>query len=304
MEDTKRQVLPAGLWVVATPIGNLADFTQRGRFALAEAEFILCEDTRRTAQLLGALGFSQFKQKLHRLDAHSSPAQIQKWVETLQDGKNVALVTDAGTPGISDPGAALVRKAQEAKIQMTPIPGASAPISLLSVSGFQETSFTFRGYFPRSPQDQKTEIQLASKNPMSRIFVWFESPMRIRKALASISAELPDVQIVVAKELTKLYERLFAGTATDVALQINHELDQEGEVGEWCFAVHFGPRAEMDGMDENSNENSQAWKNALKCLLSAGVSVSESSKQISQNFGIPKKRSYEAALQVSGKKKG
>src|SRR4051812_7937426 len=143
MKPSKRQELPAGLWVVATPIGNLGDLSPRAAQALGEADVILCEDTRRTGTLLAAAGIES-EARLRRMDAHASEREVARAVGDLRDGKRLALVTDAGTPSISDPGARLVQAAHEAGIQVTPIPGASAPAALLSAAGFTETSFVFR----------------------------------------------------------------------------------------------------------------------------------------------------------------
>lgn len=137
-----------GLWVVATPIGNLGDLSPRAREALELADAILCEDTRRTARLAAALGIST---PLERLDAHAGPRAIEKAVKRLEAGESLALVTDAGTPAISDPGAALVAAARDAGVAITPFPGASAVMTLLSVAGFHETPFTFRGFFRENP---------------------------------------------------------------------------------------------------------------------------------------------------------
>jgi 16S rRNA (cytidine1402-2'-O)-methyltransferase len=293
MKETKRQDLPSGLWVVATPIGNLGDITPRALQALRNADRILCEDTRRTGVLLSALGITESQGRLERLDAHTHPQKLDEWIEKIQSGESYALVTDAGTPAISDPGSALVAIAREKGVHVTPLPGASAVVTLLSISGFQGAAFTFRGFFPRKRSDQTEELEVASTFSLSQIYVWFESPLRIEESLAVIGELYPDALVLAAKELTKLFERTFSGKAADVATQVKEEVQREGTIGEWCFAVQFPKSSPTETSD---------WIKALRCLLDAGISVSEASKRVSQVFGISKKVAYEASLKISGKK--
>jgi len=302
MNDTKRQVLPAGLWVVATPIGNLDDITPRACRALEDADLILCEDTRRTAALLSALGMKHFTKRLERLDAHTGARKVESWVEHLKEGKSFALVTDAGTPAVSDPGSILVAQAWEAGIQITPLPGASAVLTLLSVAGFNETAFTFRGFFPRKTEDQRKELELAAASSQSQVFVWFESPLRIVEALTTLEGSFPEAQLIVGKELTKFHERFFHGSSVQVAQRVRAEIDSEGSVGEWCFAVHFSKPEPTEVNYELKAQEGSDWVKALRCLFDAGVSASEAAKQVSQHFGTPKRATYEAALQIFGKK--
>ncbi len=242
MNDTKRQVLPNGLWVVATPIGNLEDVTPRIRMAIEEADLILCEDTRRTANLLAFFGSRADSGRLMRMDAYTSSQQIQKWVQALTHGKSFALVTDAGTPGISDPGAILVEAAHQAGVRVTPVPGPCSVVTLLSVSGFRENAFCFRGFFPRKENEKKQELQLALQSAQSggiSVNVWLDSPKRIRKTLEIVAESFPKALLCVGKELTKVYERVFWGEAAEVFTQVTEVLKQQGELGEWCFAIAF-----------------------------------------------------------------
>lgn len=295
MNSTNRQVLPNGLWIVSTPIGNLEDITPRARWALEQADFVLCEDTRRTAQLLNALQIPNPPSRLKRWDAHQEFKNTSYWIEQLLAGRNLALVTDAGTPAVSDPGAVLVQAALEAQIRVTPFPGASAVLSLLSVSGFSGTSFTFRGFFPRQKSERKEELLKASKSEVSENFFWFESPHRILETLAGIREFSESLQIRVGKELTKLHETVFSGSASEVYLKIEKEIHTEGELGEWCLAIQFPVF--------NSDENlAPAATKALKCLLDFGISASDAAKKVSQEFGIPKRDCYQAALVLTQKK--
>jgi 16S rRNA (cytidine1402-2'-O)-methyltransferase len=313
MNDSKRQILPTsssslptglwpGLWVVATPIGNLGDITSRAKDALGAADWVLCEDTRRTAALFSALEIGQSLSKLKRMDAHQEKSQVVRWVEELQSGKNIVLVTDAGTPSISDPGSLLVFEALQAGIRVTPVPGASAVSALLSVSGISDTAFTFSGFFPRKTDDQKEALKQAQDSTVSRVFIWFESPLRIADSLELIAEIAPDAYLAVGKELTKLHETLFSGPATQVLNEVKAVLESVGKVGEWCFALWFRDSKLKSCSKSNSEVEMSGAHQALNCLFLAGISVSEASKIVSQQFGISKKVVYEAALQIFGKK--
>jgi 16S rRNA (cytidine1402-2'-O)-methyltransferase len=294
MSETKRQFFPAGLWVVATPIGNLADLTPRAKMAIEQADFLLCEDTRRTATLLSAIGIQRSGHVLERMDAHTPRQKISGWVERLREGKSLALMTDAGTPGISDPGAALVSEARKAGVRITPVPGVSAVTALLSISGFQDTAFVFRGFFPRKAEDRKQELDLITHSKISQICVWYESPQRVTESLLLISEHCPEVEMVVGKELTKIHEKLFYGNALQVSEEVAKEIATEGAVGEWCFSIHFTCQTE-----EFSNE---LWEKTLICLLEVGISPSDAAKKVSQHFGVPKNTAYQKSLSLSGKK--
>lgn len=302
MDKTKKQVLPSGLWVVATPIGNLKDISERAIQALDQAEGIFCEDTRETAKLLSALGIAKSFSKLERLDAHSSLKVIARAVERLVAGESFAVVTDAGTPAVSDPGAQLVAQARDAGVQITPIPGSSAVMALLSVCGFNETAFVFRGFFPRKTEERREELErswAAAQLGVSNVFAWFESPYRILETLEEFVAVLasiaPETKLVAAKELTKLHERIFGGSLSEVLQAVRMEIQKEGTKGEWCFALHY-PDSKRESKEDLN------WLKALECLIECGVSASEASRTVSQHFGVSKKQVYERFLQNSGKK--
>ena len=292
MNIKKRQILPPGLWVVATPIGNLGDLTERAQQALEEAEVILCEDTRRTSQLLSVLGLSK---TLERLDAHATDKQLARVIQALTDGQSFALVTDAGTPAISDPGARIVSLAHGAGIRVTPVPGVSAVMTLLSVAGLEETEFCFRGFFPKKTKEKKEELALAASAKVARIFVWFEAPGRVLDTVEQIALEWPEAQVVAGKELTKLHEKVLVGTASEVAKLLAAELNLEGERGEWCLIVRFAVTTVL-GPEESSD-----WVKALRCLMEEGVSASQSAKRVSQTFGVTKKIVYEMAVSIAGR---
>jgi 16S rRNA (cytidine1402-2'-O)-methyltransferase len=298
--------------VIATPIGNLSDISDRARLALKHASRILCEDTRRTAQLLEALSISRDdgeRFQLERSDAFASPSQLEKAIAWIEEGENLALVTDAGTPAISDPGAALVQLAHQRGVRVTPIPGASAVTALLSASGFGETAFSFRGFFPRKPSERVEEVKVILEVLKSgpRVQIWFESPQRILETLQALHEGLSEkselTRVCVAKELTKAYEKIFSGTASEVLAEVRSHVADEGEKGEWCFAILL-PQFESE---TSEHDDSSDWVKTLACMLNISEEIpplraSEAAQRVSQYFGIPKKVVYEKALRISGKK--
>ena len=299
--------MPGELLVIATPIGNLGDLSPRAREALAEVDVLLCEDTRQTAKLLAALGIDKPMSRLERLDAHADGKRLDYWTGRLLSGNRIGLVSDAGTPSISDPGSQLVERAHEAGVKVTPIPGPSALAALLSVAGFHEPEFVFRGFFPRKEGDRKKELELVRTSRVARVFAWFESPQRIVGALEFLAESCAersedDVHVVVAKELTKFHERFFAGRASDVSKQVSDEVAREGERGEWAFVIRWASSKDVEN-SQIAAENA-GWDKALRCLLGARVSASEAARQVSQVFGVAKREAYDAALRLSGKKNG
>jgi 16S rRNA (cytidine1402-2'-O)-methyltransferase len=201
------------LFVVATPIGNLGDLTLRAIDTLRAASRVVAEDTRRTRGLLTHLGIAGTP--VDRLDAHASPADIERIVARLAAGERVALVTDAGTPVVSDPGAALVVAALDTGATVIPIPGACAAVTALSVSGLAGGGFRFLGFLPRSGPERVQAIGLIVATPEP--VVLYEAPQRIADTLADLARAMPDRRGVVARELTKAHEELLRGKLATLA---------------------------------------------------------------------------------------
>lgn len=202
------------LFVVATPIGNLKDITLRAIETLREADVIAAEDTRHTRKLLAAHGIEG--KSLASLHAHSTERDVARIVERLRDGARVALVTDAGTPGVSDPGDALVRGAIAAGVRVVPIPGPSAALAALSASGLGGgAAFHFVGFLPRDGTARARAIASIAATPVPVVI--FESPERILKTLADLCDVMPTRHACVARELTKIHEELVRGTLADLA---------------------------------------------------------------------------------------
>jgi len=198
------------LYVVATPIGNLEDITLRALRVLQEVALIVAEDTRHTRKLLARY---EIETPLLSFHEHSPPARLREILQRLQAGESVALVTDAGTPGISDPGATLVKAAHEAGIPVVPIPGASAVTAALSVAGFPAQRFRFEGFPPRKEGARKRFFE--SFKEENAPIVLFESPHRLLKTLQAALEVLGDRPVTVCREMTKQFEEIFYGTLSE-----------------------------------------------------------------------------------------
>lgn len=208
--------MSGALQVVATPIGNLEDITLRALRALRECDSVVAEDTRRTRQLLSAHGIPAAKPVIS-LPAFDEQRRIPAVLQRLDAGETVALVTDGGTPGLSDPGTHLVRAARERGHAVTPIPGPSALVAALSASGLDASAFCFLGFLPRTPG--KLVRTLGAALELRRTLAFYESPMRIAKTLSLAADLLGPREVVVAREVTKLHETFHRGTAADLAAQ-------------------------------------------------------------------------------------
>lgn len=202
--------MPGTLYVVATPIGNLEDLSFRALRVLKEADLIACEDTRRTRALLARYGISTSTTSYFE---HNKLRKGPALVRLLGEGKSVALVTDAGTPGISDPGFLLVREARAAGIPVVPIPGPSAVVAALSVAGIPAASFVFEGFLPARPG--RRLARLRALRDLETTVVLYEGPHRFLKTLEAIREVFGEVPLVVARELTKQFEESRAGTPSE-----------------------------------------------------------------------------------------
>jgi 16S rRNA (cytidine1402-2'-O)-methyltransferase len=202
------------LYIVGTPIGNLEDITLRALRILKEVDLIACEDTRRTGILLQNYQISKPLISYHQ---HSKLQKIDYLIDELKSGQNIALVTDAGMPGIADPGGVLIAEAIKHKIEIEPIPGPSAITTILSMSGIAAEKFLFLGYFPKK-KGRQTLLGSLKKFPFPIVF--FESPYRIQKTLADIQEYLDNPEIIIGRELTKKFEEVLRGKISEVLPKI------------------------------------------------------------------------------------
>lgn len=215
---------PNGLLsVVATPIGNLEDITLRALRVLGECDYVLCEDTRVTGKLLH---HHSIKKPMKRYDAHASDKTHEAVIADLEAGKHIALVSDAGTPGVSDPGVLLVQQARRAGVRIDAIPGASAVTAAISIAGLTGNQFSFLGFVPQK-KGRRTffdDLELYD-HPV----VFFESTHRIIKTLESLSL-LPNIHVSIAREITKMHEEFIAGTPAELLAHLTAEpVKQKGE---------------------------------------------------------------------------
>ena len=199
------------LHLVATPIGNLADITFRAVETLKNVDLILCEDTRTSGILLKKYDIKTPKKSFHLFNEKKMEGSI---IQDLKSGKEIALISDAGTPGISDPGQRLIQRCHKEEIAVTSLPGACSPIVALTLTGFEMERFQFLGFLPKRPSKRKKALAEALAYPGATIF--FESPHRIKKTLGEIAEMSPDCEIAVVREITKMYEECLLGKASDL----------------------------------------------------------------------------------------
>jgi len=200
----------SALYVVATPIGNLGDITLRALEVLKSVDLIACEDTRQTLKLLSHF---EIKKPLISYHQHSRIQKVEQIINTISNGNDVALVSDAGTPGISDPGQALIKAAHEAKIKVVPIPGPSAVTSVLSVSGLDTNLFVFYGFLPHKKGRQTKLKELAEEQ---KTVVIYESPYRIKKLLNELLVVCGDRELFIGREVTKKFEESYRGKISEI----------------------------------------------------------------------------------------
>jgi 16S rRNA (cytidine1402-2'-O)-methyltransferase len=206
------------LFVVATPIGNLSDITLRAIETLRTVDAVACEDTRHTVKLLNHLGLHK---SALRYDEHTHERASAQIIQKLTQGQKIALVTDAGTPGISDPGGRLVRDAIQAGIKVTPIPGASSVIAALSVSGFPSDQFVFMGFLPR--KEGRSKRLLREAFGLGKTVAILESPHRVSATLAWVADVSPEASVVISREMTKIHEEHIRGPVNQVRKAIENQ---------------------------------------------------------------------------------
>ena len=272
------------LYVVATPIGNLSDISQRATEILSTVSTVAAEDTRVSRKLLNHIGVSPRLESLHE---HTAPERLQALVEQLELG-DMAVVSDAGTPGISDPGSALVAAAVEAGHDVIPLPGPSAIVSALSITGWSFDRFLFLGFLPRKKNEQLATLENASQEPGP--VVAYESPHRIKATLENINNTFADRQLVICRELTKFYEETFRGTAAEAILHFNTQ--PKGE-----FVVVIQGAGKSANTELSDDEISEVLVNLKENGLS-GRTLVERAVEITR---APKNRIYQLSLNKDSK---
>jgi 16S rRNA (cytidine1402-2'-O)-methyltransferase len=277
--------LAPGLHVTSTPIGHLADISLRAINALAAADEILCEDTRVTGKLLQRYGIST---RLVPYHDHNAAKLRPRILAGLEAGKTLVLVSDAGTPLVSDPGFKLARAVIEAGLPLHVIPGASAPLAALALSGLPSDRFMFAGFLPEKQGERRRLLEELKAVPATLIF--FESPRRIEAALADIEAVLGPRPVAVTRELTKLYEEALRGSALEVAEVLGKREAIKGEITLVVAPPGEAARPEPEAID-------QALLDAAS-TMPAGKAAAE----IAHRFGLAKKELYDRLLVLKDKK--
>ena len=282
--NTKSVFKNAGsLVLVATPIGNLGDMTQRAIEALQSADVICCEDTRHSGKLLAHFGVTG--KKLIVINEHTEYDAREEIVSLVTSGSIVALVTDAGTPGISDPGERLVVAVVEAGGNVTAVPGASALTMALVISGLPTSRFVFEGFLPRSGAERTDRLAMTTTE--SRTIVLYEAPHRLAKTLSDLTTACGAMRrVVLARELTKLHEQIWRGTLQDANMLVA-ATEPRGE-----YVIIIEPaKPPAPPTDEELVA-------AIKAEIAKGVSRKDSAARVSARFGVAKRTVYELALQI------
>ncbi len=283
-DEIARQTYPsATLYVVATPIGNVGDISLRALNALAIADAVACEDTRNTAQLLARYGLSKTLLAAHE---HNEREAAAKLIARLREGQRIALVSDAGTPAVSDPGARIVDAVREAGLRVVPLPGASAVLAALAAGGLLNDRFHFIGFLPAKARQRDTELEkLRHENAT---LVLYEAPHRILDTVAALAAIFgPDRKIVLARELTKLFEEIHRCPLADALDWL--QSDSHRQKGEFVLLLEGAPAATDDGAIEAER--------ILKILL-AECPVKQAAALAAQITGQKKNALYELALRL------
>jgi 16S rRNA (cytidine1402-2'-O)-methyltransferase len=272
------------LYIVATPIGNLEDISLRALRILKEVDLIAAEDTRHTHHLLSHYGIETALTSYHE---HNERRKTQVLIERLRRGANIALVTDAGTPVISDPGYRLVTAAIDAAIKVTPIPGASAVMAVVAASGLPPDRFGFEGFLPSSKKERRARL-LALKDD-TRTLVFYEAPHRIKESLSDLGEILGDRDVVVAREVTKLHEEFRRGSASELAAQLGNQ-EVRGEI---TLAV--------SGSSGAAAVSQATLESEIRRLRGAGMHVKAIAGSLAQQYGCSKKSVYRLALELDKK---
>lgn len=277
---------PGKLYVVATPIGNLSDISNRALETLASVKLIAAEDTRHSRTLLQHYGINTAMMSLHE---HNEASRINQIIRRLQDGDSVALISDAGTPLISDPGARLVLAVHEAGMKPVPVPGPSAISTMLSVAGQSVERFCFEGFLPSKPSARRKQLQSLSSE--DRTLVFYESSHRISDSIVDMKNVFGSSRrCTVGRELTKRYEYLYRGTLAEVLLEM--EQDENSTRGEFVVVI--------EGAEMSPDDSIEQGRSIMDVLLTE-LSVSQSASLAARLSGARKKVLYEYGLEKTGK---
>lgn len=273
----------AALYVVPTPLGNLADLTRRAEETLRRVPWVAAEDTRHSAPLLKHLGSSARTLPAHQHNEYEAAARI---IEKLRAGESVALISDAGTPGISDPGARVVAAVREAGCKVVPLPGACAATTALSAAGLLDEHFLFYGFLPAKAGQRRQALETLRDTQAALVF--YEAPHRVLETVAEMAEVFGERTLVIARELTKLFETVHSLPLAEALDWLNE--DSNRQRGEFVLIVSGAP----DEADSGEGER------VLKLLLAEGLPTKQAAKLASAITGSPKNALYDLALTLKG----
>jgi len=278
-QDKDNRPLAPGLYLVATPIGNLEDITLRALRVLRQADRIACEDTRQTQKLLNQFEIRTPTVSYHM---HNEGSRTEELIAELKDGARIAVVSDAGTPGIADPGGQIVAAAVAGGVDVFPIPGANAAISGLIASGLTTERFTFHGFLPAKAGQRKTALEELARDDGTHIF--YEAPHRILDTLADVEAVFgPEQHVVIARELTKMHEEFLRGSAAGLRSQLASRASVRGEI-----VLMLTPTP-----TENTSEDKKSLAAEVSAVMkSEGISEMDALKRVARERGIGKSEAY------------
>ncbi len=275
------------LYICPTPIGNLEDITLRVLRILEETDLIACEDTRRTGKLLQHF---EIETPLLSYHEHNEIQRTEELLDKLGQGKDIALVSDAGTPGISDPGEVVIQAALEAGAEVIPLPGASALISALVVSGFSTERFTFEGFLPRKGQER--EKRLAEIAVARKTVIIYESPYRIQATLEELASQMPERQLALIREISKIHEEKIYGRTGELAEELQ-ERELQGEI----VLVIAGREQDDDKIDFSG----MTVLDHLKLLMERGYTKKQAIKEVARVRELPKSEVYQEAIVIDAR---
>lgn len=276
------------LYLCATPIGNLEDITYRAVRILNEVTAIAAEDTRHTRKLLTHFDIHTPLISYHEFNKLQRGPEL---IERLINGEDIAVVSDAGMPGISDPGADLAKLAAQAGITVVPVPGANAALSALVCSGLDTTSFTFIGFLPKANKRRLEILERVAVYPHTLIF--YESPHRLRTTLKELSLSLGDRKIVAARELTKKFEEFIRGSISEVIAYFSEHEPR----GEFTLIVEGQTEKSDAGPSENVPDEAGLLREVQK-LVEDGTNKKDAIRMVASRYGIPRREVYQLAIQI------
>ncbi|SMC27262.1 16S rRNA (cytidine1402-2'-O)-methyltransferase [Clostridium acidisoli DSM 12555] len=276
------------LFLVGTPIGNLKDITLRALEVIKESDIVAAEDTRQTIKLLNYFNIKKAMISYHKFNENDKSLDI---IDEIESGKKIALVTDAGMPGISDPGSVIVKKCIEKNIEFEVIPGATALITGLVYSGLDSSKFVFRGFLPRGNKERREIIEEIKDYRDSIIF--YEAPHRLKSTLSFLLQEIGDRNVAICKELTKLYENILRGNISEIL----EYYEKNNPRGEYVIVM------EGKSDEEIENEKKSTWEDMtveehIKKYMEKGFSKKDAIKLTAKDRGVSKSEIYKASLDI------